>query len=335
MKNSEELIYAPVLIPTLNRYDHFVRCLESLEECTGAEKTDVYVALDYPPSEHYREGWKRIDAYLHEKENNNGFNHLIVYRRETNYFFSGKGNLTTAIKDLPECIDRYIISEDDNIFSPNFLEYVNDGLEKFENDPNCLAVCGYNYQGVKLNGYNYNCYLSREYSAWGVGFWKKKREKLEYIFKIDYAKFIMSKWENIWKLYKNEPRLLNTILLNLDCGKIFGDTMLVSYQYLNNKYSLFPKTSKIRNMGFDGTGTSIFEVDNSYMSQIIDSESHFVCDMVDSKSIDVAALEVRRNFKRSWVMNIIILIRCVVYYFTKIDILYFEAKRRNKALFKD
>ncbi|OYP56713.1 hypothetical protein CIK99_09165 [Prevotella sp. P5-92] len=335
MKNSEELIYAPVLIPTLNRYDHFVRCLESLEECTGAEKTDVYVALDYPPSEHYREGWKRIDAYLHKKENNNGFNHLIVYRRETNYFFSGKGNLTTAIKDLPECINRYILSEDDNIFSPNFLEYVNDGLEKFENDPNCLAVCGYNYQGVKLNGYNYNCYLSREYSAWGVGFWKKKREKLEYIFKIDYAKFIMSKWENIWKLYKNEPRLLNTILLNLDCGKIFGDTMLVSYQYLNNKYSLFPKTSKIRNMGFDGTGTSIFEVDNSYMSQIIDSETHFVCDMVDRKSIDVAALEVRRNFKRSWVMNIIILIRCAVYYFTKIDILYFEAKRRNKALFKD
>ena len=335
MKNSENLIYAPVLIPTLNRFEHFVRCLESLEACTGAEKTDVYVALDYPPSEHYREGWKRIDAYLHEKENNNGFNHLIVYRRETNYFFSGKGNLTTAIKDLPECINRYIISEDDNIFSPNFLEYVNDGLEKFENDPNCLAVCGYNYQGVKLNGYNYNCYLSREYSAWGVGFWKKKRVKLEYIFKIDYAKFIMSKWENIWKLYKNEPRLLNTILLNLDCGKIFGDTMLVSYQYLNNKYSLFPKTSKIRNMGFDGTGTSIFEVDNSYMSQIIDSESHFVCDMVDSKSIDVAALEVRRNFKRSWVMNIIILIRCAVYYFTKIDILYFEAKRRNKALFKD
>lgn len=335
MKNSEELIYAPVLIPTLNRYDHFVRCLESLEECTGAEKTDVYVALDYPPSEHYREGWKRIDAYLHEKENNNGFNHLIVYRRETNYFFSGKGNLTTVIKDLPECIDRYILSEDDNIFSPNFLEYVNDGLEKFENDPNCLAVCGYNYQGVKLNEYNYNCYLSREYSAWGVGFWKKKRVKLEYIFKIDYAKFIMSKWENIWKLYKNEPRLLNTILLNLDCGKTFGDTMLVSYQYLNNKYSLFPKISKIRNMGFDGTGTSIFEVDNSYMSQIIDSESHFVCDMVDRKSIDVAALEVRRNFKRSWVMNIIILIRCAVYYFTKIDILYFEAKRRNKALFKD
>ena len=52
------MIFAPVIIPTLNRYEHFRKCLESLEACTGAEKTDVYVALDFPPSEKYVEGWK-------------------------------------------------------------------------------------------------------------------------------------------------------------------------------------------------------------------------------------------------------------------------------------
>lgn len=41
--------YAPVVIPTLNRYDHFKACLESLEKC----KTDVYVVLDFSPSEEY------------------------------------------------------------------------------------------------------------------------------------------------------------------------------------------------------------------------------------------------------------------------------------------
>ena len=45
--------YAPVIIVTLNRYEHFKRCLDSLEKCTGANKTDVYVGLDYPPSEKY------------------------------------------------------------------------------------------------------------------------------------------------------------------------------------------------------------------------------------------------------------------------------------------
>ena len=49
---------APVIIGTLNRFEHFHDCLESLEKCTMADETDVYVALDYPPSEKYVEGWK-------------------------------------------------------------------------------------------------------------------------------------------------------------------------------------------------------------------------------------------------------------------------------------
>ncbi len=328
------MIYAPVVIPTLNRYEHFRECLESLEQCTGAEYTDVYVALDYPPSEKYVDGWKKNDAYLQEKEKNNRFKSITVYRRKENYFFSGKGNAKTAIDDLPATVDRFILSEDDNVFSPNFLEYINKGLDLYKDDPNCLYVCGYNYQGVKLNGYAKNCYLSREYSAWGVGSWRNKRKFLQTLFNREFAESIMSSWRNIWKIYRNEPRLLNTILLNLDCGRIFGDTMIVSYQYLNNKYSLFPKVSKVCNMGFDGTGTSIFEVDNSFKTQKIDENTHFEVDVVGEDSIEIGASEVKKNFGRSWFMNLVILIRCVVYLFTKKDILYFEAKRRNKALFK-
>ena len=109
--------------------------------------------------------------------------------------------------------------------------------------------------------------------------------------------------------------------------------MIVSYQYLNNKYSLFPKVSKVRNIGFDGSGTSIFEVDDTFNGQVIDTESKFSVDLVDEDSIAIAAPEVRKNFARSRIMNVVVLIRCIVYLFTKKDILFFEAKRRNKSLF--
>lgn len=328
------MIHAPVVIPTLNRYEHFHKCLESLEKCTGAEYTDVYVALDYPPTEKYVEGWKRIDVYLHEKEKSNGFKSITVYRRKENYFFSGKGNAKVAIHDLPESVDRFIFSEDDNVFSPNFLEYINDGLEKYKSDSNCMAVCGYNYNGVKLKGYKKNVYFSREYSAWGVGYWRNKKTFLESYCNRKFAESIISSWHSIWKIYKNEPRILNTILLNLDCGRIFEDTMIVSYQYLYDKYSLFPKVSKVRNIGFDGTGTSIFEVDDTYDKQMIDKNLHFEVDDIGKDSIEIGASEVKKNFSRSYFMNFVILIRCVIYLLTKKDILYFEAKRRNKALFK-
>ena len=59
------MIYAPVVIPTLNRYEHLRQCLESLSNCTLAEETEVYVALDYPPLEKYVEGWQKTREYLY------------------------------------------------------------------------------------------------------------------------------------------------------------------------------------------------------------------------------------------------------------------------------
>ena len=47
----EKMIYAPILIPTLCRSKHFIRCIESLKKNGWAMYTDVYVALDYPSKE--------------------------------------------------------------------------------------------------------------------------------------------------------------------------------------------------------------------------------------------------------------------------------------------
>lgn len=112
---------APVIIGTLNRFEHFHDCLESLEKCTMADETDVYVALDFPPSEKYVEGWKKIDAYLKEKESNNHFHKLIVYRRNQNCGVGGPtSNFALLHAEMRKNFEYYIISEDDNVFSPNF-----------------------------------------------------------------------------------------------------------------------------------------------------------------------------------------------------------------------
>ena len=45
--------FAPIIIPTLNRCDHLKACLESLNNNHNAENTEVFVSVDYPPSEKY------------------------------------------------------------------------------------------------------------------------------------------------------------------------------------------------------------------------------------------------------------------------------------------
>ena len=64
MESSNELKYAPVIIPTLCRYEHFVRCIESLRGNTWAKYTDVYIGLDYPAKEAHWNGYLKIKEYL-------------------------------------------------------------------------------------------------------------------------------------------------------------------------------------------------------------------------------------------------------------------------------
>lgn len=43
----DKIYYAPILIPTLCRYEHFVRCIESLKKNDWAKFTDINKATQY------------------------------------------------------------------------------------------------------------------------------------------------------------------------------------------------------------------------------------------------------------------------------------------------
>ncbi len=131
--------FAPVIIPTLCRFEHLKRCLESLERCKNAEFTDVFIGLDYPPSDKYVDGWQKIDAYLQEKEVNNGFSHLFIKRREKN--IGAVRNFAELRKEVAD-YGFFIFTEDDNEFSPCFLDYMNQNLRLYKDDQSIFRICG-------------------------------------------------------------------------------------------------------------------------------------------------------------------------------------------------
>lgn len=289
--------YAPVIIPTLNRFDHFKKCLESLEKCSGADKTEVYIGLDYPPTDKYQEGWKKIDCYLKEKESNNGFKKLIVLRRNRNLGVSGRnsnGNqLTNYILSISS---KYIFSEDDNEFSPNFLEYMNRNLEQYKDDPEVIAVCGYSYPIEWCVSKGATCLKENvAVPMFGIGFWKDKR--LAYVKELAEGKVTDSLKEVLRNgKYKKmiDPGKIG--YFEATCRSIFlwkkennpyrrsSDYTLRTYLAIADKFVISPVISKVRNHGFDGTGTCCQAItDNfgntaatySYEYQPIDTSSTF------------------------------------------------------------
>ncbi len=275
--------YAPICIPTLNRYEHFKRCLESLERCAGAEKTEVYVGLDYPPSDKYVEGWKKIDAYLAEKEKNNGFDNLIVRRRDHNCGVgSPTSNGSLLLKEARTVSDRYILSEDDNEFSPNFILYINQCLEKYKDNPNILYICGWSNprrsSGLTLGKFIYNAYPMHGFSAYGYGGWFNKSA-------VDFYKkeeIIYSYRNTIWAMTHHHSVMIHNLLPFMRSKAQIGDVIREYYCARNGVYCIFPTISKVRNWGYDGSGDHCVVWEEPCMAKI-DTNTTFSLDEFEIK----------------------------------------------------
>ena len=293
--------YAPLFIPTLNRSNHFIRSIESLKKNSWAGFTHVYIGVDYPPSEKYIKGWTEICKYL-ENGDFSSFASFNVIKRQKNF---GSINNYVDLRDFVlSKYDRYISSDDDCEFSPNFIEYMDKCLEQYEHDLDVVAVTGYSYP-VKWNvsddatcmKQNFNC------SMWGTGFWKSKMNA--------YSDFIMSgqmlkdvgvvvkerRYEKMIDAAKSEyfPAATSWNPQRYSLMMRPTDLAMRSYLAVADKYVVSPVVSKVRNLGFDGSGEYCGNVtseahgehaDNyDYSNQPIDSNLTF--EIVEDPILDL------------------------------------------------
>lgn len=252
------MIYAPVIIPTLCRYEHFVRCIESLKKNTWAKYTDVYVALDYPAKETHREGYEKIKAYL--KKDFIEFRKFTVLERNKNY---GAGNNS---KDLRQyCFEkygRYIIMEDDIECSTNYLQYMDIMLDKYENDDSVIAVTGYcpPIQLTHKEGANAVKQQLQAYT-WGFGRWKNKTQIAR---KCISHSYLVKKFDDVYSS-KKIFRMTNWAITDYIRSVVYSDFLNKGLENLTDvttrifltvedKYVIMPTITKTRNLGFDGSG---------------------------------------------------------------------------------
>lgn len=294
-------IYAPVKITTLHRYEHFKRCIESLRNCTSANETEVYIGIDYPTKDEHWPGYMEILNYV---DTISGFKAVHIYRRE--YNFGLLKNSRDLVNRISKRFDRYIATEDDNEFSPNFLEYMNEGLEKYKDDSRVLMICGYNYMFAEkeLQSYKYNVYPFRGMMAWGYGNWiSKVKTKRAFVDQSRVKEYLHNR-KLVSMMFKHNQHITIHRLLSRYGLQASGDLMNRIYIIANDKFCILPKKSKVRNWGFDGSGTNcISETNNDFEKQEIDQDKYFKYDDIEIRDYPETVSLYNRVFGRSWILR--------------------------------
>lgn len=240
---------APIIVFAFNRPEALKNTIHSLLQNEEAKDSDLYVFVD-GARPNKAEEVEKIQAVQDIVKKITGFKSIHYTFSEKN---KGLGN--SIIQGVTQVINQYgkaIVLEDDLVFAANFLSYMNQGLERYEKEEKVFSICGYSNKVKAPKGYEYDTYFCTRSSSWGWGTWADRWNSVD--------------WElKDWDKYSEMGRAFNK-WGGSDCWKMLNDwrhgknkSWAIRFcfaQFLQDKVSLFPTISKVRNDGFDGEGTN-------------------------------------------------------------------------------
>lgn len=238
---------APIILFVYNRPEHTKRTIESIAKNTLADKSSLYIFSDGPQDEKDKSEVEAVRKYIYKIS---GFNKIGILEREKNL-----GLANSIINGVSEIFKRYnkaIVMEDDMISSPFFLKYINELLNRFENDQRIFSVTGYTFPIKIPEDYKHPLYLSPRSSSWGWGTWKNRWQKADWDLK-DIDDLTNDKLR-VESFNKGGEDLMGMLKNSIE-GKIDSWSIRWTYShFLNDAFCVYPVKSRIQNIGTDRSG---------------------------------------------------------------------------------
>lgn len=238
---------APIVLFVYNRLEHTKNTVRALQNNKLANESQLIIYSDAAKSEKVADAVRNVREYL---KTITGFKEVTIIERSGNYGLSKSimDGVTRAVNEY----GKVIVLEDDLVTGPYFLQYMNDGLDMYENDPAVASIHGYVYP-VDSTGLPETFFIKGA-DCWGWATWKRAWD----YFEAD-GKKLLAELESKKLTYSfdfdgsyNYTKMLK--------GQIAGknNSWAVRWYasaYLQNMLTLYPSRSLVRNIGQDCSGT--------------------------------------------------------------------------------
>ncbi|MDU1538950.1 MAG: sugar transferase [Paeniclostridium sordellii] len=280
----------PVCLFVYKRLDHTKKTIESLKCCRESENTTLFIFSDGAKNDTDLKDVTNVREYI---DNISGFKDIIVYKNDDN-----KGLANSIINGVGKIINKYgkvIVIEDDLEFSSNFLIYMNECLDIYENNKNIWSISGYAPNIEIPSDYKKDVYVTMRGCSWGWATWDDRWNIIDWNCD-DY---------NVFKRNRKKIKSFNntgndmSYMLDLQMNKEI-DSWAIRWcynQWKKNKYTIYPIVSKVRNIGTDNSGTHSGDT------------KKYDCKLDDDKALNIpneieANIKIEKNFKKFYSQNI-------------------------------
>ena len=256
-------MYSPICLFTYNRLPETQQTLSALRCNYLAEASDLFIFSDGAKTD---EAWVRVQAVREFLRTIDGFKSVQIIEAEQN-----KGLAQSIISGVTRILsqyDRVIVLEDDLITTPNFLDFMNQALDEFQNEQHIQSISAYS---LLLKNIKKEMYFQQRPGSWGWATWSDRWNPD--VFNKKRIQNQLTESPGILKRFKQScgndiPRML--------LGSLMGrnDSWYVRWafdHFRNNRYSVYPACTYVQNIGFSDSGTHCKGI-NTYHSVLVNTQ---------------------------------------------------------------
>ena len=247
---------APIILFVYNRPKHTEIELNALKKNTLADDSLLYIFSDAAKKEKDFENVNKVRDIINKID---GFKEVIVTEAETNI-----GCADSIISGITKVINEHgkaIIVEDDILTAPNFLEFMNEALNRYEKDERIYSVSGFVTNEKMAEICKNFLFLAYRNSSWGWGTWKDRWNDVDWdMLQWEKIKKDRNLWKKLQRGGKDTPYILK---LQMEGFIDAWDVRFYTDNVLKDKYTVFPTKTFVTNIGLDGSGTHCGNVKKS------------------------------------------------------------------------
>ncbi|HLP04293.1 MAG TPA: hypothetical protein VK152_02585 [Paludibacter sp.] len=241
-------LLAPICLFVYSRLVEAKMTVESLKRNRLAAESQLFVFSD-GPVESNKEEVQAVRDYIHGIT---GFANVTIYESGVN---KGLANsIISGVSMMFKDFSKVIVLEDDLLLSTNFLCFMNEALDFYENKKRVLSVSGYSLMLKYPGNYPYDTAYSLRASSWGWATWNDRWEEIDWdvksynSFKFNIFKRLRFNWGGSDMSHMLDKQMN---------GRVNSWAIRFCYhQYEHNMLDVFPVVSKVANVGFGEAATN-------------------------------------------------------------------------------
>lgn len=257
--NNNATQLAPIVLFVYNRVNNTKQTIEAMQNNTLAIESNLYIYSDAAKNSNANQSVSQVRKYI---KSLSGFKTITIIERESNFGLAK--SIIEGVSEVIKVHNKVIVLEDDLLTSRNFITYMNQALDFYKEDKNIFSISGYTGKLASLSNLKDDVYLSYRPSSWGWATWKDQWDGIDWDV-TDFDKFIKNKKEV--KQFNRGGIDMTRMLKHCMEGKNHSWAIRWSYaMFKQDKYCIYPKVSKIQNIGFgegatNCSGVNIYRTD--------------------------------------------------------------------------